>query len=122
MTTPIRRELSAIQRIALAGEAGDIEAAGAFNEIAQRLGYLTSTNLASVARDVPGPAAEAIANADAHLNNAALPTYSALAEQHADLLAALRDARERMLGSSPAIRALIVKTDAAIAKATGGAA
>lgn len=35
-----------------------------------------------------------------------------------DLLAALKDARERMMGSSPAIKALIAKTDAAIAKAT----
>lgn len=34
------RELSILQKIALAGEGGDIEAARGFNEIAQRLGYL----------------------------------------------------------------------------------
>ena len=39
-----------------------------------------------------------------------------------ELLAALQDARERMMGSSPAIRALIAKSDAAIAKALGAAA
>lgn len=33
------------------------------------------------------------------------------------LLAALKDARERMMGGSPAIRALIEKTDAALAEA-----
>jgi hypothetical protein len=38
-----------------------------------------------------------------------------------DLLEALLAARERMIGSSPAIKALIEKTDAAIAKATGAA-
>ena len=36
-----------------------------------------------------------------------------------DLLAALREARERMMGGSPAIRRLIERTDAAIAKAEG---
>lgn len=38
----------------------------------------------------PGPVAEAIANADAFLNNAALPTYSTLVEQHAELLEVLQ--------------------------------
>ena len=38
-----------------------------------------------------------------------------------ELLAVLIDARERMLGNSPSIKALRERADAAIASATGGA-
>lgn len=37
-----------------------------------------------------------------------------------EMYEALTEARERMMGGSPAIRALIAKTDAALAKANGG--
>lgn len=42
------------------------------------------------AQHTPGPAAEAIANANAHLNDAALKPYTQLAEEHAELLNALQ--------------------------------
>lgn len=54
---------------------------------------------------------------------AALPItehkYAVLFAAAPELLDALTDARNRMMGSSPAILTLIAKTDAAIRKATG---
>jgi hypothetical protein len=48
-----------------------------------------------------------------------LPADARLCAAAPDLLAVLRDARERMLGSSPAITALRKRAEAAIAKAEG---
>ena len=88
----------------------------------------------------PGPAAEAIANADAHLNNAALPLYSRVIEERADLLAvaealalATDEGDDRAQGThyvdpSGTIRckgsflAAIERARAAVARVTGGAA
>lgn len=57
---------------------------------------------------------------DTLMDACGMPTYRQLTDINASLLSALQDARERMMGSSPAIVALRNKTDAAIAKANKG--